>query len=75
MKKGYGIALSILLGIVLVGCSSTNHQSKKMIENNEQHLTEKKVSRLRETQFGKVQGVSDKNTLSWLGVPYGEDQV
>ncbi|MCJ1970166.1 carboxylesterase family protein [Lactococcus carnosus] len=73
MKKGYGIALSILLGIVLVGCSSTNHQSKKMIENNGQHLTEKKVSRLRETQFGKVQGVSDKDTLSWLGVPYGEE--
>lgn len=65
-KNKYVLGMVILAGVFLVGCSSQPNKSSN-------GTTERNNDVVRDTDFGQVEGFSDGQTLTWFGIPYGDD--
>ena len=77
-RNRFRIGLSVaLFSLVLSGCNSNvgmtaDTSSVGDVQQTEVSEKSNEVT-IRETEFGKVQGVSEDGVYKWLGVPYGGD--
>lgn len=77
-RNRFRIGLSVaLFSLVLSGCNSNDGMTADTSSVGDVQQTEVSEKSnevtIRETEFGKVQGVSEDGVYKWLGVPYGGD--
>lgn len=77
-KNRFKIGLSVaLFSLLLGGCMSNNEMVADTNSAGDVQQTENSAKSndltIHETDFGKVQGISEDGVYKWLGVPYGGD--